>query len=263
MTDTMRAAQKVLLMPELVAEILFWLSGTLRKNPNFKLWWASNDSRHGEAARYLTVNRVFFTEGIRVIGKMPLACYNIDTRKNVPLLDRFAVVKSLPRAKFYASSVEFGRVTSVRHSKMEKANAAFDQLVFSKLVVLDLRINNYVEILNIPLMHAPVLKTLHVSFDPKADPWNTEEDYLSSHNAGRIAEWIQACLPALEKVVFYNELPKEALTTMSGLLGSVKVEKPFLFITPPRRPGPPSMLGVRIPPWVFRVVKYHTGVRGE
>ncbi|KAJ5998376.1 hypothetical protein N7451_006186 [Penicillium sp. IBT 35674x] len=148
-TALITAAQRVFLIPELVAEILYWLAGTLRDAPHLRNWWANNHSRHHLAAQYITINR------------------------------------------FYADSLEQARITSVRYSKTRKANAAFKGITFPKLQQLELKINNYVRSVNIPIMRAPALKSLRILFDENADPWTARNDDLSYRNAVRMAKWIK------------------------------------------------------------------------
>lgn len=191
-TASITAAQKVFLIPELVAEILYWLAGTLRNAPHLRNWWANNHSRHHLAAQYITINRVFFSESVRLLGKIPLETLHPQRKShNLPLLPRFEIITSRDRAQFYADSLEQARITSVRHSKIRKANAAFKGITFPKLQQLELKINNYVRSVNIPIMRAPALKSLRIIFDEYADPWIARNNDLSYRNAVRMAKWIK------------------------------------------------------------------------
>ncbi|KAJ6114351.1 hypothetical protein N7486_000129 [Penicillium sp. IBT 16267x] len=194
-TASITAAQKVLLIPELVAEILYWLAGTLREAPHLRNWWANNHSRHHLAAQYMTINRVFFSESVRLLGKIPLSTFHPERKShNSPLLPRFEIITSRSRAQFYADCIEQARITSVRHSKIRRANKTFEGITFPKLNQLELKINNYVRSVNIPIIRAPALKTLEIIFDRYADPWTPRNDGLSYRNAVRIAKWIQVRL---------------------------------------------------------------------
>lgn len=191
-TASITAAQKVFLISELIAEILYWLAGTLRNAPHLKNWWANNHSRHHLAAPYMTINRVFFSESVRLLGKIPLETLHPQRKShNSPLLPRFQVITSRDRAQVYADSLEQARITAVRHSKIRKANAVFKGIIFPKLQQLELKINNYVRSVNIPIMSAPNLKFIKIIFDESADPWTPRNNNLSDRNTLRIAKWIK------------------------------------------------------------------------
>ncbi|KAJ5639067.1 uncharacterized protein N7484_006929 [Penicillium longicatenatum] len=192
-TASITATQKVLLIPELVAEILYWLAGTLRNAPHLRNWWSNNRSRHHLAAKYMTINRVFFSESVRLLGKIPLnTLHPVWKSHNRPLLPRFEIITSRERAQCYADCIEQARITSVRHSKIKKANAAFNGINFPKLHQLEVKINNYVRSVNIPIMNGPAVRSLSILFDENADPWTPRDHDLSYRNAVRISKWIKS-----------------------------------------------------------------------
>ncbi|KAJ5538811.1 hypothetical protein N7494_008290 [Penicillium frequentans] len=261
LTASITATQKVFLIPELVAEILYWLAGTLRDAPHLRNWWANNHSRHHLAAQYITINRVFFSESVRLLGKIPLNTLHPQRKShNLPLLPRFEIITSRDRAQFYADSLEQARITSVRHSKIRKANATFKGITFPKLQQLELKINNYVRSVNIPIMRCPALKSLGIIFDEYADPWTARNDDLSYRNAVRMAKWIKASFPELKSVLFQANIPTSALKTLSEHLPSVKVERLWQDNRSIRQPDAPLVFGIRVPRWAYRLVRYHTAL---